>query len=43
MINSSRGILYAGKEEEAIPKAREAAAVLQLTMEAALRSRGVIG
>lgn len=43
LINSSRGILYAGKEEEAIPKAQDAAAALQRTMEKALRARGVIG
>lgn len=42
LINSSRGILYAGKEEEAIPKAREAAATLQRAMEKALKARGVI-
>ncbi|MCW5900654.1 MAG: orotidine-5'-phosphate decarboxylase [Flavobacteriales bacterium] len=32
LINSSRGILYAGKGEEAIPAAREAARVLQRAM-----------
>ncbi len=42
LINSSRGILYAGAEEEAIPKAREAALGLQRTMERALRGHGVI-
>ena len=42
LINSSRGILYAGKEEEAVPMAREAAAALQQVMEAALRARGVV-
>ncbi len=42
LINSSRGILYAGKEEEAISKAREAAETLQRSMEKALRERGVI-
>ena len=42
LINSSRGILYAGKEEEAIPKARDAAAILQRAMEKALQARGVI-
>lgn len=42
LINSSRGILYAGEEEDAIPKAREAALALQQVMERALRERGVI-
>ncbi|HMN05778.1 MAG TPA: orotidine-5'-phosphate decarboxylase [Flavobacteriales bacterium] len=42
LINSSRGILYAGQEEEAIPKAREAAMELQRVMEAALRKHGVV-
>ncbi|HRN37375.1 MAG TPA: orotidine-5'-phosphate decarboxylase [Flavobacteriales bacterium] len=42
LINSSRGILYAGKEEEAITKAREAAEGLQRIMEAALRDRGIV-
>ncbi len=43
LINSSRGILYAGKEEEAITKAREAAEALQQAMERALRVAGVVG
>ena len=43
LINSSRGILYAGKEEEAITKAREAAETLQQAMERALRVAGVVG
>ncbi|MCB0773893.1 MAG: orotidine-5'-phosphate decarboxylase [Flavobacteriales bacterium] len=43
LINSSRGILYAGKEEEAVPKAREAAEALQRVMAKALRERGVVG
>ncbi len=42
LINSSRGILYAGKEDQAIPMATEAARALQRTMEAALRERGVV-
>lgn len=42
LINSSRGILYASKEEEAITKAREAAEGLQRIMEAALRDRGIV-
>ena len=42
LINSSRGILYAGKEGEAITKAREAAEGLQRTMEAALLDRGIV-
>lgn len=43
LINSSRGILYAGEEEEAIPKAREAAFALQQVMEKAMCERGVLG
>lgn len=42
LVNSSRGILYAGKDAEAIPKAREAAEALQRTMERALRAHGVV-
>ncbi|MCO5274865.1 MAG: orotidine-5'-phosphate decarboxylase [Flavobacteriales bacterium] len=42
LINSSRGILYAGKEEEAITKAREAAEGLQRVLEAALLDRGIV-
>lgn len=43
LINSSRGILYAGAEEAAMPMAREAALTLQRVMERALRERGVLG
>ncbi len=43
LINSSRGIIYAGKGGAAIPKARQAAQELQQVMETALRSHGVIG
>ncbi|HRH70529.1 MAG: orotidine-5'-phosphate decarboxylase [Flavobacteriales bacterium] len=42
LINSSRGVLYAGKGEDAIPAARRAAKELQQTMEGALRARGVL-
>ncbi len=42
LINSSRGILYAGKGDDAIPAARRAAKDLQGTMERALRAKGVI-
>ncbi|MBP8824615.1 MAG: orotidine-5'-phosphate decarboxylase [Flavobacteriales bacterium] len=42
LINSSRGILYAGKEEEAITRARAAAQELQRAMEVAMRRGGVI-
>lgn len=42
LINSSRGILYAGSEEEAISRARQAAEALQQIMEAALMERGVV-
>lgn len=42
LINSSRGILYAGSDGEAIPAARSAARDLQQAMEAALRAKGVI-
>ncbi|MCC6840873.1 MAG: orotidine-5'-phosphate decarboxylase [Flavobacteriales bacterium] len=42
LINSSRGILYAGKQAEAITKAREAAEGLQRVMEAALLDRGIV-
>jgi orotidine-5'-phosphate decarboxylase len=42
LINSSRGVLYAGKGEEAIPAARRAAQELQQAMEKALRGKGVI-
>jgi orotidine-5'-phosphate decarboxylase len=42
LINSSRGILYAGKEESAIGKAREAAEAIQRIMEVALTDRGIV-
>ncbi|MBK9514308.1 MAG: orotidine-5'-phosphate decarboxylase [Flavobacteriales bacterium] len=42
LINSSRGVLYAGTGEEAIPAARRAAKELQQVMESALRAKGVI-
>lgn len=42
LINSSRGVLYAGLGKEAIPAARNAALALQQTMERALRMRGVV-
>ncbi len=42
LVNSSRGILYAGNGEEAIPAARRAAMALQRAMEGALRDRGVL-
>ena len=42
LINSSRGILYAGKENDALIMARRAAAALQRTMERALVAKGVI-
>ena len=42
LINSSRGILYAGQGADAIPAARRAAQDLQRAMEAALAARGVI-
>lgn len=41
LINSSRGILYAGKGEGAIPAAKRAAEELQQQMEAPMRARGV--
>ena len=43
LINSSRGILYAGRSEDAIPAAHKAAQELQQTMELALRRKGIIG
>ncbi|HEY0977911.1 MAG TPA: orotidine-5'-phosphate decarboxylase [Flavobacteriales bacterium] len=43
LINSSRGILYAGKDNDAIPAARRAAQELQSVMAAALRAKGVLG
>lgn len=42
LINSSRGILYAGKDNEALPMARRSAAALQMIMERALAAKGVI-
>jgi orotidine-5'-phosphate decarboxylase len=42
LINSSRGILYAGKEADAIPAARRAAEELQRSMGEALRAKGVV-
>lgn len=42
LINSSRGILFAGEETDAIPSARRAAQELQRQMEPLLRARGVI-
>ncbi len=42
LINSSRGILYAGKGEDAIPAARRAALELRREMSAAMEARGII-
>lgn len=42
LINSSRGILQAGKGEEAIAAARRASQHIQQDMERALRAKGVI-
>lgn len=42
LINSSRGVLYAGTGEAAIPAARVAAQDLQRTMQRALESRGLL-
>lgn len=42
LINSSRGILYAGNGEASLPAARAAAQDLQLTMQRALRAKGVV-
>ncbi len=42
LINSSRGILYAGKGQGAIPAARQAAQDLQQQMATALRSAGIV-
>lgn len=42
LINSSRGILYAGKELDAIPAARKAAQDLRKVMEQALVRKGVL-
>ncbi len=41
LINSSRGILYAGKDDQAIPAARKAAEELRRTMEVAMRAKGI--
>lgn len=42
LVNSSRGVLYAGKGAEAIPMARAAAVELQLAMARAMSARGII-
>jgi orotidine-5'-phosphate decarboxylase len=42
LINSSRGILFAGKGDDAIPGARRATQELQRAMEVALLAKGVI-
>lgn len=42
LINSSRGILYAGKDQDAIPAARRAAIELQEAMAQKLAARGII-
>ncbi len=42
LINSSRGILYAGKGEDAIPAARRAAVELREEMAKKLSARGII-
>ncbi len=42
LINSSRGVIYAGQGEKAIPTARRAAEELQGTMEVALRTMGSV-
>jgi orotidine-5'-phosphate decarboxylase len=42
LINSSRGILYAGKGEEAIPAARQAALDLQQVMAQKLLERAIV-
>ena len=42
LINSSRGVLFAGTGEEAIPMARRAAQQLQQAMERKMKDRGVI-
>ena len=41
LINSSRGVLYAGSGQEAMPMARRAAQALQLGMEKKMRERGM--
>lgn len=42
LINSSRGILYAGTDADAVPAARRAAIELQQAMEVKLRERGIV-
>ena len=42
LINSSRGVLFAGAGEEAIPMARRAAQQLQQAMERKMKDRGLI-
>ncbi|MBK8498137.1 MAG: orotidine-5'-phosphate decarboxylase [Flavobacteriales bacterium] len=42
LINSSRGVLFAGSGKEAIPMARRAAQQLQQAMERKMQERGVI-
>lgn len=42
LINSSRGILYAGAEDAALPAARAAASDLQQAMERAMRAKGIL-
>ncbi len=42
LINSSRGILYAGKNEDAIPAARRAALEMRKEMTAVMQAKGVI-
>jgi orotidine-5'-phosphate decarboxylase len=42
LINSSRGILYAGKGEYAIPAARRAALEMRKEMAAIMEARGIL-
>lgn len=42
LINSSRGILYAGKNEDAIPAARRAALEMRKEMTAVMHAKGLI-
>ena len=42
LINSSRGILYAGKNEDAIPAARRAALEMRKEMTAVMQAKGLI-
>lgn len=42
LINSSRGVLYAGNGQEAIPMARRAAQQMQQSMERRMRERGLL-